>query len=107
MKTITEQEVRDALTNILLNESSKVKREDFNRVIFKIEELQNSLNETVKDLKKLETAIPPNLKTLTNGRISSIGSHLGETQEIVGKLKEKVNIHKRKCFTRKTEENKK
>jgi len=107
MKTITEEQVKDALNNILLNESSKVKREDFNRVVFKIEELQNSLNETIKDLKKLESSIPPKLKTITKGRIGSISSHLGETQELTAKLKEKVNTHKRNCFARNIEEKKK
>jgi len=106
MKTITEEQVKDALNKVLLSESTKVKREDFNRVCFKIEELQNSLNETINDLKKLETSIPPSLKTLTNGRISSISSHLGETQEITRKLKENVNTHKRKLFTKKIEEKK-
>jgi len=107
MELITEEQIKDALNKVLLSESSKVKREDFNRVAFKIEELQNSLNETIKDLKKLESSIPPQLKTLTQGRVGSIGSHLGEAQQITSKLKEKVFTQKRKSFTRKIEEKKK
>jgi len=107
METITEEQIKKALNKVLLNESTKVKRDEFNRVCFKIEELQNSLNETINDLKKLESSIPPSLKTLTNGRINSISSHLGETREITSKLKEKVNDYKRKLFTRKIEEKKK
>ena len=63
---ITENQVKDILEKVLMEQTSKVSRNEFSRVQFKIEELQNSLNETVKELRKLEDSIPSGLQTLQN-----------------------------------------
>ena len=42
-KNISENVVKSLLTQLLNEETSKVKREDFNRVQFKIEELQTGI----------------------------------------------------------------
>ena len=70
--SITEQKVKEILNQILSEETSKVSRQDYGRVLFKIEELQSSLVETIKEFKKLESSIPSGLQTLTNGRMRSI-----------------------------------
>ena len=50
---ITEEQIKKVLDTILINEEvSKVSRQDFSRVQFKIEELQNSLNEAQKEFQK-------------------------------------------------------
>lgn len=105
-KIISENLVKDVLNQILSEDVSKVKRDDFNRVQFKIEELQNSLSETIKDLRKLEDSIPSGLKTLTNGRISSINVGLSNSQKLLIQLKDKVRQHKRNLFSQQVDEKK-
>ena len=104
---ITENQVKNILDKVLLEESSKVSRQEFSRVQFKLEELQNSLNETIKELRKLEDSIPSGLENLTKGKISSISSNLSSSQKIVVILKEKIRNHKRSLYTQTIEEKKK
>jgi flagellar biosynthesis chaperone FliJ len=106
-KIISENIVKSVLDRILNEETSKVRREDFNRVQFKIEELQNSLNETIKEFRKLEDSIPGGLKTVANGRISGISSNLMNTQKLIVQLKEKIKQHKRNTFSQQVDEKKK
>jgi hypothetical protein len=106
-KIITENIVKEALKKVLNEETSKVNRQDFSRVQFKIEELQNSLNETIKELRKLEDSIPDGLKTITNARISGISSNMSNSQKLLTQLKEKVRQHKRSLFTQQVDEKKK
>jgi len=104
---ITEEIVKNKVLEVLSEQTSKVKREDFARVQFKIEELQNSLSETFKELRKLEDSVPNNLKTLTNGRISGISLSLSNAQKTLIQLKEKIKQHKRNLYTQQVEEKKK
>ncbi len=104
---ITEEIVKNKVLEVLSEQTSKVKREDFARVQFKIEELQNSLSETFKELRKLEDSVPNNLKTLTNGRISGISLSLSNAQKLLIQLKEKIKQHKRNLYTQQVEEKKK
>ncbi len=104
---ITEEIVKNKVLEVLSEQTSKVKREDFARVQFKIEELQNSLSETLKELRKLEDSVPNNLKTLTNGRISGISLSLSNAQKLLIQLKEKIKQHKRNLYTQQVEEKKK
>jgi hypothetical protein len=106
-KIITESKVIEVLQKILNEESSKVKREDYSRFQFKIEELQNSLNETIKEFRKLEDSLPSGLKTLSNGRISGISSNLLGAQKLISQLKEKVKQHKKSSYSQNIEEKKK
>lgn len=103
---ITEDQVKNILDNILSEETSKIKRDEYNRVQFKIEELQNCLNETVKELRKLEDSIPSGLKTLTNGRVSGISSNFSNAQKLIQQLKEKLKQHKKSIYSQQTEEKK-
>ncbi len=104
---ITEEIVKNKVLEVLSEQTSKVRREDFTRVQFKIEELQNSLSETIKELRKLEDSIPNNLKTLTNGRISGISLSLSNAQKLLIQLKDKVRQHKRNLYTQQVVEKKK
>jgi chorismate synthase len=106
-KIISENIVKSVLDQLLNEEVSKVKREEFSRVQFKMDELQSSLNETIKEFRKLQDSIPGGLKTVTNGRISGIGSGLLNTQKLLSQLKDKVKSHKRSVFTQQVEEKKK
>jgi hypothetical protein len=104
---IIENIVKNKIFEILNEEVSKVKRDDFARVQFKIEELQNSLNETIKELRKLEDCIPNGLKTVSNGRMSGISSNLLNTQKLLSQLKDKIRQHKRALYSQQIEEKKK
>jgi len=75
---------------------------DFNIDEFKIEELQNSLNETLKDLVKLKTSIPVGLQTPTKSRILSIERQLVGTQSELNKLKSSVYNYKKRMYSRQT-----
>ena len=105
-KIITENTVKNVLFQILNEETSKVKREDFSRIQFKMDELQNSLNETIKELRKVEDSVPAGLKTLTNGRISNISSNLSNAQKLLSQLKDKIRQHKRSLYSQQVSEKK-
>lgn len=104
---ISENKIREVLTQLLNEEVSKVKREDFARVQFKIDELQSSLNETVKELRKLQDSIPGGLKTVSTGRLTSISQNLGSAQKLISQLKDKIKQHKKALYTQQVEEKKK
>ena len=104
---ITENQVKDILDKVIMEQTSKVSRNEFSRVQFKIEELQNSLNETVKELRKLEDSIPGGLQTLTKSRVSVISSNLTNSQKILSILKDKVRQYKRSLYSQSIEEKKK
>jgi hypothetical protein len=104
---ITERTIKEVLTQVISEETSKIKREDFNRVQFKIEELQNSLSETMKEFRKLQDSIPSGLKTLSNGRVISIGNNLSNTQKLITQLKDKIKQYKKSSNTQQMDEKKK
>ena len=98
--TITEEQVKEVLENLLSEQMKKVSRQEFSRTQFKIEELQNSLNETLKDFGKLQSGLPSGLQTLSKSRLMSIGMQLSLAQKEIEKLKEGVTGYKRKMFSR-------
>jgi hypothetical protein len=104
---ISEVRVNEVLQQILSEETSKVKRDDFARVQFKIEELQNSLGETMKEFRKLEDSIPNGLKTISNGRVYSISTNLSNAQKLITQLKDKIKQYKKSSFTQQVDEKKK
>lgn len=106
-KIILEETIKEVLDRVLNEEVSKVKREEFARVQFKIDELQNSLNETVKELRKLQDSVPSGLKTITNGRLSGISQNLSSAQKLITQLKEKIKLYKKSLYTQQVEEKKK
>jgi uncharacterized protein YukE len=106
-KIISESKIKEVLAQILNEEVSKVKREEFARVQFKIDELQTSLNETVKELRKLQDSIPGGLKTISNGRLSGISQNLSSAQKLISQLKDKIKQHKKSLYAQQIEEKKK
>jgi hypothetical protein len=104
---INENQVRDILDKILIEEASKVSRQDFSKVQFKIEELENSLVDTMKELRKLKEAVPSGLESITKNRISAISNNLTESQKLIRILKDKVRNYKRSLYAQTIEEKKK
>lgn len=106
-KIISENKVKEVILQILNEDTSKVRREEYAKVQFKMEELQNSLNETLKEFRKLEDSIPGGLKTISNGRITGISQNLTNAQKLIVQLKEKVKQHKKSTYTQQVDEKKK
>ena len=104
---ISENDVKRILDEILNEEVSKVKREDYNRTQYKIEELENSLSETIKEFRKLQETIPEGLKSVANGRINGISSNLTSAQDLISQLKNKIKKHKKSIYTQQVDEKKK
>ena len=104
---INEEMVKNAFLSVIKEETTKVKREEFSRVQYKIEELQNSLNETLKEFRKLQDCIPDGLKTVSNGRLTKISSNLEQSQSLINQLKSKIREHKKMVYSQQQNENKK
>lgn len=104
---ITENIIKNKIFDILNEETSKVKREDYAKTQYKIEELQNSLNETMREFRKLEESLPNGLKTVANGRVTGISSSLSNAQKLISQLKDKIRQHKRASYVQQVEEKKK
>ena len=92
---ISEEQVKIALEKILNEEKSKVSRMEYGRVLFKIEELENSLRETSNELRKLQSLIPRGLKNTTDKKLSVISNYMVACQNTIYQLKDKVRQHKR------------
>jgi len=99
MNIIQEETVKKILNKILIEESSKVKRDEFNRVQYKIEEFENSLVESMKELRKLQDSIPSGLETITKHKISQIQNNLSNSQLHIKQLKEKIKKFKRSLYS--------
>lgn len=105
-KIISENKVKEVILQILNEDTSKVKREEYAKVQFKIDELQNSLNETLKEFRKMDDSIPNGLRTISNGRILGISQNLLNAQKLLVQLKEKVRQHKKSTYTQQVDEKK-
>jgi hypothetical protein len=103
---ITEEKVKEVLDDILNEEVNKVTRQDFSRTQFKIEELENSLIETMKEYRKLQESMPAGLRNVTNKRMQSLGSYLKISNQYVLQLKQNVKDFKRKIYNQQIEEKK-
>ena len=104
---ISEDLVKDVLNRILNEETSKVRRDEYNKVQFRIEELENSLSETMKEFRKLNDSLPNGLKTVANGRISGISKNLSDANKLIEQLKSKIRQHKKNTYAQQIEEKKK
>jgi flagellar biosynthesis chaperone FliJ len=104
---IFENKLKETLKQVILEETSKVSRQDFSRVQFKIDELQNSINESIKELRKLEDSVPTGLQNLIKNRISMISSNLSNSQKVLIQLKDKVKHYKRTLYAQSLDEKKK
>jgi hypothetical protein len=103
-KKIEENTVLKILNDILLEETSKVSRTDYNRVQFKMDELESQILETIKEFRKLEDTIPDGLKTISNGRIKSIYTSLVDSHNTLKTLKTKVKNHKKMTYQQSVDE---
>lgn len=101
---ISEETVKEILDRLLSEETQKVRRDEYARVQFKMDELANSLNETIKELRKLQDSIPGGLKGAMSGKVNNISSNLLNTQKLLSQLKDKVKSYKKASFTQQVTE---
>ena len=106
-KILNEEMVIEVIKNILEEETSKVNRNDYGKVQFKMEELENHLIDTIKELRKVEDSIPDGLKTISNNRLKTINSSLSDAHNTLKYLKNKVREHKKSTYQRQVDEKKK
>ncbi len=104
---INENEVLNILKGILSEEISKVNRNDYNRVQFKMDELESQLAETIKELRQLQDSIPDGLKTLTSARVKIISENLNNAHTTLKVLKNKVKSHRKSLNQTQVDEKKK
>jgi hypothetical protein len=101
---ISEEKIKEILSKILNEE--KVSRQEYNRVQFKLDDLSSSLNETIKELRKVEDSLPTGLKGSIGGKLSTLMSTLTTSQKTISSVKEKVKTLKRGAFSQQVEEKK-
>lgn len=106
MKTniISEDKVKELIIK-LLNEE-KVSRQDYTKVLYKLDDLSNSLNETIKELRKTEDSLPIALRSGVGSKLSSIMKSLTSAQKVIFSIKEKVRQQKKAAFAQQTVEKK-
>jgi hypothetical protein len=104
---INEEYIMETIRKVISEESSKVNRNDYNKVQFKIDELESQLAETVKELRKVQDCIPEGLKTISSNRLSSISSNLNDANKTLKVLKNKIKEHKRGNNQQQVDEKKK
>jgi hypothetical protein len=101
---ISEEKIKEILSKILNEE--KVSRQEYNRVQFKLDDLSSSLNETIKELRKVEDSLPTGLKGSIGGKLSTLMSTLTTSQKTISSVKEKVKTLKRGAFAQQVDEKK-
>lgn len=105
--TINEEYIMETIRKVISEESVKVHRNDYNKVQFKMDELEGQLKETVKELRKLQDSIPEGLKTISHNRLNSISSSLSDAHGTIKTLKNKIREHKKSNYQQQVDEKKK
>ena len=104
---INEEYIMETIRKVISEETSKVNRNDYNKVQFKIDELESQLAETVKELRKVQDCVPEGLKTISSNRLSSIATNLNDANKTLKVLKSKIKDHKRGNNQQQVDEKKK
>ena len=106
-KDLNETTILNAIKDVLSEDTGKVNRYDYGKVQFKMEELENQLIETIKELRKVQDSIPDGLKTISSNRLGSISSSLSDAHNTLKQLKNKVREHKKSSYQQTVVEKKK
>jgi hypothetical protein len=98
MPIINETLIKNKIKEILSEETKKIRREDYNKIQYKLEEFENQLIESIKELRKVNDSMPENLKFLCNNRIKSITENLNNSYNLIKQLKNKIKEHKKMSY---------
>ena len=85
---ITEEQVKEILNKILSEE--KVGRDQYIRMKFKLDDLSQSLNDSLRELRQAQDSVPTKFKSSIGSKLNSIGSVLETSQKTITQLKEKI-----------------
>ena len=96
---ITSDQVKMAFDNVVTEELSKIPRHEFNRTQFRIEEVQESLGDLIKNFMKLQNTLPTPLKYSIGKKIDTISSNISLIEKEITAVKTKVKDYKKKLYT--------
>lgn len=89
-KQISEEKILEVISQVLNEEVSKIKREDYTRLLYRIDDFERSLSELMKEFHKIDGSTPTGLKYLCKDKMSKINNNLLFSQRLLSQLKEKV-----------------
>lgn len=98
MLNIDEILIKNKIKEVLSEETKKIRREDYNKIQYKIDEFENQLIETIKELRKVNDSMPENLKFVCNNRIKNITENLNSSHNLIKQLKNKIKEHKKMSY---------
>jgi predicted nucleic acid-binding Zn-ribbon protein len=104
---LTESQIKQFVNNVLNESINKVSRHDYSKVQFKLDDLNGSIQEAQKELRKLEDSIPSGLKNVTNKKINEIATNLSNIKTLITSLKSKIYQIKKQNYSQPLEEKKK
>jgi predicted nucleic acid-binding Zn-ribbon protein len=104
---LTESQIKQFVNNVLNESINKVSRHDYSKVQFKLDDLNGSIQEAQKELRKLEDSIPGGLKNVTNKKINEITTNLSNVKTLITSLKSKIYQIKKQNYSQPLEEKKK
>jgi uncharacterized protein Yka (UPF0111/DUF47 family) len=104
---LTESQIKKVVSNVLNEANNKVSRHDFSKVQFKLDDLNGSIQDAQKELRKLEDSVPNGLKNITNKKIDEITSNLSNVKTLITSLKSKIYQIKKQNYSQPLEEKKK
>lgn len=93
---ITEEKIREVLSHIIEEEVSKIKREDFARLLYKLDDFERSLVELMREFHKIDNSTPTSLKFICRDKTSLINNNLLMTHKQVIQLKEKIKLKRKR-----------
>lgn len=105
-KIITENIVKEVLEKVLNEQTSKISRQEFIRIKFKLEEIDASISATHNKINELQKLIPFELKSITNGRTSTISTYLFSSQKLINQLIQKIERFKKSSYNQQPVEKK-
>ncbi len=102
---ISEEKVKQILNKILNEE--KVGRDQYIKMRFKLDDLSQSINECLKELRQAQDSVPTKFKGSIGSKLSSIGNSIEDAQKTISHLKEKIRQLKKAEYRQQVEEKKK
>jgi predicted nucleic acid-binding Zn-ribbon protein len=103
---LTESQVKKVVENLLDESVNKISRHDYSKVQFKLDDLNGSILDAQKELRKLEDSVPNGLKNVTNKKINEITTNLTNVKNLISSLKSKIYQIKKLNYSQPLEEKK-
>lgn len=102
---ISEEKVKEILSKILSEE--KVGRDQYIKMRFKLDDLSQSMNECLKELRQAQDSVPNKFKGTIGSKLNTIGASIESAQKSISQIKEKIKQLKKAEYRQQVEEKKK